>query len=75
LYQKLCHFEFPCTLCDQMTITPQPFIIWTWIRTFWKGEKQIYNFHVHQKSIWNIFDIASQVESGPKLAKFGNFEL
>ena len=57
LHQKLRHFEFSCTLCDQMTITPQPFIIWTWIRTFWKGETKIYNFDVHQKSIWNFFDI------------------
>ena len=57
LYQKLGHFEFPCTPCDQMTITSQPFIIWTWIRTFWKGETKIYNFHVHQKSIWSFFDV------------------
>ena len=57
LNQKLCHFELPCTPCDHLAITSQPIIRWSWNRTFWKGERKIYNFHVHEKSIWSFFDV------------------
>jgi hypothetical protein len=57
LDRKLCHVELPCTLCDHLAITSQPFIRWSWYRTFWKEERKVFNFHIHQKSIWSFFDV------------------
>ena len=85
LNQKLCHVELPCTLCDHLAITSQPIIKWSWNRTFWKGERKIYNFHVHEKSIWSFFDVEksswmwtrnlpfSETFNYRSLSIFGNF--
>jgi hypothetical protein len=49
--QKLWPFEIPCTPGNDLTISPQPFIINSRSWTFWKWEREIFNFHVGQKFI------------------------
>jgi hypothetical protein len=54
--QKIWPFEVPCTLGNDLVISPQPFIRCSRSWTFLKWERKIYNFHVQQNFIWSFFD-------------------
>jgi len=73
--QKLCSFEIPCTLGNDWIISPQPFIRCSWSWTFWKWEREIFNFHVGQNFIWSFFDVGSWVEVGSKTCHFWKVEI
>jgi hypothetical protein len=53
---KLCPFELLNTLCHDWTISPQPHMRNPWSWTFWKWERNIFNFHVGKKFIWSFLD-------------------
>jgi hypothetical protein len=49
--QKLWSVEIPCTLGNDWIISPQPHIRCSRSWTFWKWEREIFNFHVGQNFI------------------------
>ena len=68
--QKLWPFEVPCTLSNDLIISPQPFIRCSWSWTFWKWEREIFNFHVGQNFIWSFIDDVKMSWSWSKIFPF-----
>ena len=73
--QKLCPFEVPCTLGNDLIISPQPFIRCSWSWTFWKWEREVFNFPVGKYSFEASLMLESWVEVGPKPFHFWKFQI